>query len=32
LGGPEERSSFEAAFLYQNPQVRSIFGFFCFSS
>src|SRR5450631_1752420 len=30
LGGPEERSRFEAAFLYQDPQVRSIFGFSAF--
>src|SRR5450631_122004 len=30
LGGPEERSSFEAAFLYQDPQVRSIFSFSAF--
>src|SRR6185437_12988062 len=32
LGRPEERSSFEAAFLYQDPQVRSIFGFSAIST
>jgi hypothetical protein len=27
MGGPEVRSSVEAHVLYQDPQVRSIFGF-----